>query len=334
MKKSTLPALLFFCVFITSCHIFLGADPDNNPKSIFNSIWNDFNETYPSFELKGVNWDEIYEKYSPRIHAGMSDLSLFGACSEMLNELDDPHVRLITPFGNSQPTQPAFSYEHIYSRLTNRGNTTSDRMFIYGIFLTRPDTGYIYINSFLSGNVGISNGMVQDWTKQIDLIIQSLAHTNRIILDIRNNGGGIGANAQYIASRFVSTQRNYMITQTKNGPGRNDFTNPVTWSISPSGTSYTKPITLLTNNQTISAAERFTLALLTQNHVTHVGETTKGAFSIMIVRPLVNGWKYTMSIQKVTDINGNNFEGAGITPEFITTSTDPASQLHFALNLF
>ena len=92
--------------------------------------------------------------------------------------------------------------------------------------------------------------MVQDWAKRIDSINRFLADTDYLILDIRNNRGGLGANAQYIASRFISRESDFMITQTKNGPGRNDFTKAVNWTIQAAGSRYTKPIILLTDMTT------------------------------------------------------------------------------------
>ena len=329
MKKNIGLAILFI-IIISSCHVFLGTDPDNDPKSIFDSIWNDFNEIYPFFEIKGIDWDEIYRIYSPQIHPGMNDLSLFHVCSQMLDELNDPHVILFSPFSIPQG-RPSLDFWHVTSRLIDEGTFTDDNMFLYGTFKTRPDVGYIHIRRFSSGKISIASGMVQDWAKQIDTILRSLAHTNSIILDIRNNNGGFSSNAQYIASRFTSIQKDFMITRTKNGPGPDDFSDPVTWAISPATTRYTKLVVLLTNNDTISAAERFTLALRTQNHVIHVGESTSGAFSVRITRPLINGWIYTMSVQQVTDIHGNNLEGTGIIPDIELTGRID-QQLEFALD--
>ena len=77
---------------------------------------------------------------------------------------------------------------------------------------------------------------------------------------------------------------------------------------------YTKPVILLTNAQTMSAGEEFTMALVSQSHVTQVGNHTCGVFSLSLERCLANGWKYSVSVQKVTDPEGNIPEGKGIVP--------------------
>jgi C-terminal processing protease CtpA/Prc len=125
--------------------------------------------------------------------------------------------------------------------------------------------------------------------------------------------------------------------RTKNGTGRNDFSSPITHTIKPEGTRYTKPIVLLTNKQTISGGEWFTLALRSQPHVSHAGSTTAGAFSLSLERQLVNGWIYSVSVQKVTDMNGTCYEGIGIAPPTVTNnsasglSSNHDDQLEYAL---
>jgi C-terminal processing protease CtpA/Prc len=249
----------------------------------------------------------------------------------MLDELNDAHVTLITPFGNP-PTQGSFNYEYIRNMLNGGGVLTGDRKFLHGVFKEKPNVGYVHIAGFVSGKVELAVGPVQDWAKKIDGILQSLARTDFIILDIRGNSGGLRSNAEYIAGRFISVQKKYIKVCTKSGSGRNDFSVPVSRTIRPAGSGYTKPVVLLTDNFTMSAAEWFTLALRTQNHVTHAGETTRGALSTMVTRPLINGWEYTMSVQKVTDMKGNCYEGTGIAPVFPIAGHE--AQLDYALNLF
>jgi len=79
---------------------------------------------------------------------------------------------------------------------------------------------------------------------------------------------------------------------------------------------YTKPIVALTNHSTVSAGEEFLLYLITQNHVTVVGDVTSNAFSTTgFDRLLPNGFWYQLSHQLYTYPDGSSPEGTGIIPD-------------------
>ena len=328
--------------------MFLGPDHDNIPMGIFNRIWNDFNETYALFDerLEGASWDDVRELFSARIRPDMSNFELFHVCAEMINTLNDPHVSLMAPFSHSDLLREnayfrrPFDIESVRRELNNRGTLTGDGMFLYGTFESQPGAGYLHIRDFINNSrVGLE--LTQEWAKEIDTITAQLQRdTDFLIIDVRNNRGGFGSNMSYIANRFVSQARNYLQVSTKSGPRRNDFTAPLRVAVKPEGSRYTKPVVLLTNNWSASAAEWFTAALLTQSNVTHIGNTTNGAFSARTDRLLINGWIYTMSIQRVTGADGRRLEGVGISPnaehDILNTEAfygwDP--QLEYALTMF
>jgi hypothetical protein len=332
-------------IFLSSCQVFLGHDPDNSPRGVFDRIWTDFDETYALMDVKGINWNEVYKNFSPLISSGMSERELFDVCANMLRTLNDAHVYIMSPFAFSNSggrfdlaNKELFSLEVVRKYLDNGGNSAGDGMFLYGTFSSKPNVGYIYIAGFASGTTGTAQS--QDWIKAIDGIIQSLADTDSLVVDIRGNRGGLPANVDYIAARFASKQKDYVEIRTKNGSGRNDFSSPLSNAIKPAGNRYGRPIVLLTNKQTISGGEWFTLALRTQDHVTHAGGTTNGAFSLSLERSLINGWIYSVSVQKVTDMNGKCYEGIGITPQYEITNTEGEiaankdAQLEYARDLF
>jgi len=326
MKKINQLTILVIIILMSACQLFLPPDPDNNPMGIFDSIWNDFNETYALFDVKGINWNEVYNQFFPLIRSDMTDRELFNVCADMIKILDDSHVYLSSPFAyvNSggwldESNNEPFSLDVVGTYLSGGGIKTEKGMFMYGTFLSNPEIGYIFVRAF--ANNELVTGGSQDWAKAIDGIVQSLANTDSLVLDLRGNTGGLPSNVQYISSRFASVQKDYANVRTKNGFGRNDYSSPITFSITPAGTRYTKPIVLLTNKQTISGGEWFTLALLSQDHVTHAGGTSNGAFSLSLERQLINGWIYGVSVQIVEDKNGICHEGTGIIPEFEVTNT-------------
>jgi C-terminal processing protease CtpA/Prc len=196
--------------------------------------------------------------------------------------------------------------------LKDNGAMTKNNVMLYGVFEADPSIGYLFISEF-SDDINITGPF--NWVDSINEIIKFFrVNTQAVIVDVRYNLGGFSSIMEYIASRFAWQPENYLIISTKKGPGPNDFSAPLTYKITPAGTSYTKPVVLLTNKASCSAAEWFTLAMRRQPHVSHVGSSTSGALSTRITRPMINGWYYSISACKVTDINGKCYEGFGIQP--------------------
>lgn len=320
MKRfKIIPAMICISLLVSSCSVFLDPDPGSKPQNIFDSIWNDFNNTYALFGIKGIDWKAMHNTYVTRITPDMGDRELFTVCSNMLGELNDPPVQLMSPFAcynsggrfDSVNMEP-FSLDLVKSKYLDNAEMAGRGMFTYGTIKSKPSVGYIYISGFANGEVLTGS---QDWVKDIDSIVMKLSGTDSLILDIRGNRGGLSSNVDFIAGRFSVKNRNYAQVRTKNGPAPNDFSSPVNQETGPAGTVYKKPIFLITNAQTISGGEWFTLALLSQDHVVHCGSTTCGAFSLSLQRYLVNGWTYTVSLQKVIDMQGICHEGIGISPQ-------------------
>ena len=336
MKK----ILTIIFILFSSCQIFLGPDHDTSPESVLTCLWNDFNEIHAYIDIRLTNsinnfskWEDALLYYKERLSGNIRpQLSLFESCGQMLAELRDPHVGLYAPgrsFHSSIPDDVLTERGWFQFRNNDNNSTVQrrlylddggvfsavpDLMFLYGLFNEPYETiGYIHIKSFSDSS---NFGGTQGWVTQINDIVDFFnTVTDAVIVDIRNNDGGSTANMEYIASRFATVKKDYLRISNKNGPGRNDFTAPVTNSIQPEGTRYAKNVVLLTNKSSVSAAEWFTLAMRAQPHVQHMGTATRGALSSRMARPMVNGWYYTISADKVEDINGKCYEGVGIRPE-------------------
>jgi len=334
---------------LSSCQLFLGQNPDISPEEVLRSLWNDFNNIHANLDFrmcsnaKYNSWYDVYHNphigYALNVNSNTSEESLFYVCASMLKELNDPHVALYIPgsISHSYNSREEFKISAIRSLLIDNGNNNYQN-FLYGRFENEPDIGYLYIELFTDETPKSEN---QEWGKVIDNILYSLASADAIILDIRSNRGGEIFVMEYIAARFASEQKDYIKARTKSGPGANDLSAPKIYTIKPYKTvsgglsGYTKPIILLTNRNSVSAAEWFTLALRTQSHVTHVGTPTCGALSSRKDRPMINGWYYSISPERVTDMNGKYYEGIGISPdeEHIKENITGNEQLDYALEL-
>jgi len=350
--KRKIKLLILPIVFLFSaCDLFLGPEPDLSPPEILKSLWTDFNNIHANLDLRMSNntkynsWYDVYHNksngYALKVNSGTSERDLFDRCAEMLKELNDPHVGLYAPgkFSSSYSgSGETFYLSTARSYLIKDGNS-GYKNFLYGAFDSNPNIGYIRISSFIDEDPETKD---QEWGRAIDNIISSIANTKALVLDVRYNMGGDIYIMEYIAARFASEPKNYIKARIKTGPGASDLSSPIVYSIksikkaSDNQYGYTKPIVLLTNKDTVSAAEWFTMALRTQSHVKHIGTTTRGAFSARNDRFMINGWHYSISPERVTDINGKTYEGIGIPPsEEIKNKanqlSDPDDQLDYAL---
>jgi len=350
LKRKIKWLVLPITFFLSACQIFLGPEPDTSPSEVLKSLWTDFNNIHAnldfrmSYNLDYNSWYDVYHNkengYARKIYPNMSEEALFTVCADMLKELKDPHVGLYAPGKYSSSynrNNDGFYISTARNYLKEYGNDKY-KNFVYGTFLNNPEIGYIYILEFINEDPETEG---QEWGRAIDKIIDALANTKALVLDVRSNRGGDLHVMEYIASRFASEQKDYLKARNKTGPGQNDFSAPIIHTVksiskaSGNKYGYTKPIVLLTNESSVSAAEWFTMALKTQDHVTHIGTPTCGAFSARNDRFMINGWVYSISPERVTDMNDVCWEGKGVIPDIIKENkismTD--EQLEYARDL-
>ncbi len=317
-KKWRTLFIFFISLSFTTCdNMLLDEELPNRPVSNFETLWQEFDDKYGLFQVKGIDWDSVYAIYRPQIENTSTDAKLYAVLTEMLDVLNDSHVGLL-------PTNP--QYPFYQSGILGKLDTITDfdldiikenyladpkfedPFFTYGIL--DNNIGYIHIEGF--------SDLPKFLEKPMDNVLSALKDTDGIIIDVRGGYGGEDIAGQYIAGRFASQSIPYMKTRVRRGLGENDFTAYENWRIFPEGDfQYTKPIVVLTHRFTISARETFCLAMKVLPQVTFVGDTTTGAFSNQINRELPNGWGYSLSIGEWRDADGISYEGVGLAPDIL-----------------
>jgi carboxyl-terminal processing protease len=144
-----------------------------------------------------------------------------------------------------------------------------------------------------------------------------------VIVDVSYNLGGFDGVSRHIAGRFADDRR---LAYTKVAFGARDV-EPQPFYVEPSKRSrYLGPIFLITSDVTVSAGEIFTLLMRALPHVVHVGETTRGALSDMVNKPLPNGWLLNLPAEVYRDPAGRWYEVTGIPPQ-VQAEVFPADHL-------
>lgn len=294
---------------LQSCFVDDDLDMTNSPQENFEALWSIIDEHYCFFEYKAIDWDSIHTAYAPRVSNDMTDYQLFDLCSEMLAELKDGHVNLASPFSTSYYWKWFQNYPVNYDeRIIHQNYLKFDFYQTNGITYKKlqDNIGYMYYGSFSSG---IAQG-------SLDHILAQLASCNTLIIDIRNNGGGTLSNVDVLVSRFITERTLAGYISHKTGTGHNDFSEPYAYYYEPAQGHilYGKPVVVLTNRHTYSAANNFVQVMRLLPQVTIIGDRTGGGSGLPFTYNLPNGWNIRLSSSPILDANGNDTEW-GIDPD-------------------
>jgi carboxyl-terminal processing protease len=305
-----------FLIILSSCEEFMvGEFPDNKPTENFQLMWDKFDSHYGLFLVKKIDWDSIYAVHWPQAQKANSDEELFPVLTSMLSNLNDKHVNIYTTNKTLADYNSGFN-GHLSANEDFLFEVVQDNYLIEHHHLAEDidygklgsDLGYIYMGAFKE-NLG-------NFEQYMDKIINALVDTEGIVFDIRNHSGGSDHVSKYIAGRFATSKKLFMTSKKRNGPEHNDFESEMHWYVQAEGKKqYTKPVVLLTDEFTISAGETFTFAMRENINVTHMGDTTAGAFSDEVFFELLNGWVYSVSVGDYRGSDGKSYEGIGIAPD-------------------
>ncbi len=289
MSRFITLALVSLVLILASCEeIFLEADPGMSPEEVFDEAWNFADQEYSFFELKGIDWDEVYTDFRPRVRADMSERELFDLIAEMLFLLRDGHVNLRSAFDRSRNWEWYLnSPENFDGNLLERNYFNRQQRFV-GPFTVMDfdDIGYIRYSSF----------SLLTEEEDVDLVVADFQDKRGIVFDVRNNGGGSLGNVFRIVSRFMDEERLVGIIREKNGPGENEFSEWAGFNVEPEGPiQFTKPVIILTNRRCFSATTIFTTFMNELPHVTVMGDTTGGGAGAPSTTELANGWSIRVS---------------------------------------
>lgn len=276
------------------------------------------NEHYCFFDYKnseyGLDWNEVYARYSRQIDDGMTSTQLFEVLGNMLGELRDGHVNMYVSFDQSRYWSWKEDYPANFSDSLQRRYLGTDYKISSGIKYRKLDDniGYIYCGSFSNA---IGSGNLND-------ILMDLATCNALIVDVRDNGGGMLTSAETLASRFTDEEILVGYMQHKTGPGHNDFSEPEEQKLKPSsGLRWHKPVAVLTNRAVFSAANEFVKYMKCCPGVTVIGDKTGGGAGMPFSSELPNGWSVRFSACPMYDRDMNCTE-FGIEPDHNVQLTD------------
>jgi len=312
-----------------------GITTTRDPELNFEVFWHYFDENYAFFDLRKVDWDQVYETYRPRVTSKTTDDELLEILSAILGSLDDLHVSLSAGDRVIESAKPhallrqwrqefeiegedelyLAGFKKLHQVITNcflNGNSRvgANNLVVWGKI--EPNIGYLNVLR-MGGFVGRKTSLTEELAaleKAMDQVMEDFRYVDAVVVDVRFNPGGEDSASLLIANRFADQER---LAFTKKAVQGDRFTETQEIYVYPEGESqFTRPTVLLTSDATISAAEIFTLCMMVYPHVTRVGESTQGVLSDVLGKQLPNGWKAGISNEVYTAADGNCYEGMGI----------------------
>ena len=279
----------------------------DTPTGNFEALWHIMDEHYCFFQEKGIDWDSIHATYAPRFNNGMTESQQLEVLGNMLAELKDGHVNLFASFDYSRYWGFHENYPANYSDSLIRRYLGTDYRIASGLKYRILDDNIGYIQCSTCQNAfGAAN---------LDDILLYLQPCLGIIIDVRDNGGGMLTAAETLAGRFTDKELLVGYMRHKTGKGHNDFSClEEQWLKPAKGVRWHKPVVVITNRSVFSAANEFVKYMRCCPNVTIVGDNTGGGAGLPFSSELPNGWSIRFSACPMYDRNQQSTED-GMKPD-------------------
>ncbi|MFM8329206.1 MAG: S41 family peptidase, partial [Actinomycetales bacterium] len=161
--------------------------------------------------------------------------------------------------------------------------------------------GYFRISNFSSGTA-----------EEMFSAFAQLNTDSGVIIDLRNNPGGLIESAVNVARLFV---KRGVITSYKLADEEKVYSvsNPK---------PILAPLVIIVNRNTASAAEMFAAAMQDRNRGVVIGERTYGKGSVQDFVELKDGSKLEITVALYLTPSGRSIEGVGVTPDLVVKESD------------
>lgn len=183
------------------------------------------------------------------------------------------------------------------------------------------NVGYLKFNSFMDASVAGPTAIAA---------MNFLAHTDALIIDLTENGGGSPSLIQLITTYFFENSEHLNSFYIREGDQIEQF-----WTLTyvPGERLLETDLYILTSNYTFSGAEEFTYNLKNMKRAVIVGETSGGGAHPVTGYIINDNFLIQIPFGKaVNPITNTNWEGTGIEPD-VKTSKDEAMETAYMLAL-
>lgn len=182
---------------------------------------------------------------------------------------------------------------------------------VHSVTMFRLDGGYIYARI-----TGFSDTTALDFTSAVARLRRDLgARPRGVVLDLRNNPGGVLESAVEVADQLL--EEGVIVTADGRTPAAR-----FNMSATPGEVLPGVPVVVLVNGSTASAAEILAGALQDHRRATLLGQRTFGKGSVQTVMPLSGGRAIKLTTSRYYTPSGRSIQGSGIAPDVELDAVD------------
>lgn len=319
---------------------FQGFEKLSEPEKNYEAFWYLFDANYCFFDLKNIDWKKRYKTHRPKVNANTTNEELYAIMCETLKDFNDAHTDIRIPSGaHFDAARPSYIREVLkeakekfeiesdlemlnyymkmmdttlvqagFAPVQTKGWIVENRPWFH--YTTSDDFGYLRFVSCYSNVITEE----EDFNKMMDEIFETFQGKKGLIVDIRSNSGGYDSVSYGVAGKLTKEKvyGHYKQTKIKD----DEYSEPEKHFIKPEGKfQFDKPVIVLTNDRSVSAADVFALASKQLPNVKIIGDNSNGSFSDVFEKTLPNGWVLNMSNQRYFTPDGENYEGKGVPVE-------------------
>jgi carboxyl-terminal processing protease len=258
--------------------------------------------------IDGLSVGERVEQIKPLMHVYSSQRCfLEQAYRRILDGKENSYVsiKFVTPDGSTKIAKLKRVSSKDEEIIKPDFNVTKGKFIWYGVHPS--GYGYIRILSF-KGRMEIAD--------EFDNALEKLKNTPGLIIDVRENEGGFGTAHKRIIGRLITSKTKVDIAYKKNGPAHDDFAMKETFFEPVGSWQYTKPVALLINEITGSAADLFVCRMTSTDRPITIGTSTHGNSTGECVYVLLPcNLVVRVSAGYICNTRGKVIEGSGNVPQ-------------------
>lgn len=271
-------------------------------KKVIDGVNSNLKEYYVDAALAQQMADALNTHASKGEYDQITDGDAFAArlTTDLRNISHDKHLRVdFSPFKSPPRRQPTPQDEARFHQQMEHMNCAFDK-----VEILPNNIGYVKFDGFMDASFCGST---------VVAAMGFVAHTDAVIFDLRQNGGGQPAMVTLIAS-YLFDHPTHLIDIYN----RKEDSTTQNWTLSylPGPRLVKQPVFVLTSKRTFSGAEEFAFDLKNQKRATIVGETTGGGAHPVSGHEVADYFMVGVPFAKSLDpVTKTNWEGTGVEPD-------------------